>query len=46
MIILGIIGFGMAGWGMKSLNQQFPAAVSDEIDVLQVRHSVRLLCWQ
>jgi hypothetical protein len=35
MLLLGLIGCAMAAWGMASLNQQFPAAVSKEIDIVQ-----------
>jgi hypothetical protein len=35
MLVLGLVGCAMAAWGMASLNQQFPAAVSAEIDIVQ-----------
>jgi hypothetical protein len=42
MLVLGLVGCAMAAWGMASLNQQFPAAVSAEIDVVQ-QFPVKLL---
>lgn len=35
MLVLGLVGCAMAAWGMASLNQQFPAAVSKEVDIVQ-----------
>jgi hypothetical protein len=35
MLLLGLVGCAMAAWGMASLNQQFPAAVSKEVDIIQ-----------